>query len=626
MRILLLRPLLLLAAFSNAIAQSSPYFITTAVGNGTRDFSGDSGPATSASLSNPGGVAIDAARNLYIADGYNNRIRKVTAAGTITTVAGSGNIGPSIPFNGPFSGDGGPATAAAIIQPSGVAIDSSGNLYIAEPIANRVRKVSILGTIATVVSGGLCSRFNTSLPNGPSFDGDGGLAATAQVSCPSGLAADSSGNLYIADTANNRIRKVTPAGIITTVAGSGPSNSAGGFSGDGGPATAAMLWGPSAVTVDASGTLYISDTQNNRIRKVTPAGIITTVAGSGPAGLSGSYGGDGGPATSAALSYPHGVAIDAGGNLYIADSVNNRIRKVTPAGTITTVAGTGGPGFGGDAGLAIAAQLATPLGVAIDEAGNLFVADYGNNRIRELSSGPAIAPNGIVNAASGVSGGVAPGEFVTIFGSGLGPGTPYPANGLAQDLANTRVLFNGIEAFTTYVSSSQINAIVPSGIAGSSQAELQIMYQGIKGNRATVPVAAAIPGIFTMNSSGTGQAVVLNQDGTFNSSANPATRGSVISFWATGQGQTNPPQVDGMQPQPSAFPAPVLPVSVSIGGITVPQGDVLFAGVVYAGILQVNVRVPDRALASNLTEILLTVGDAVSLKGVTLPAITICVR
>jgi uncharacterized protein (TIGR03437 family) len=581
--------LMLLAMSGLAIAQSSPFFITTAAGCGSGGFSGDGGPAEIAQMRQPSGVAMDTAGNLYIADSFNNRIRKVTPAGTITTVAGSGAVGPNIPFDGTFSGDGGPATSAAIIQPSAVAIDSSGNLFIAEPLANRVREVSLLGTITTVVSGGLCSRLNLGLPNSPSFGGDGGPVAAAQVSCPSGVATDPSGNLYIADTANNRIRKVTTAGIITTVAGSGPSNSAGGFSGDGGQATSAMLWAPSAAALDVQGNIYIADTQNNRIRKVTTAGIITTVTGSGPTGLAGGFGGDGGPATSAALSSPHAVAIDAAGNIYIADSGNNRIRKVTPAGAITTVAGTGPAGstggFGGDGGLATAAQLSEPLGLALDPSGNLYIADYGNNRVRELSIGPAITAAGIVNAASGVGGSVAPGEFVTIYGSGLGPAVPVASGGLAQGLANARVFFDGVEAYTTYVSSGQINAMVPYEIAGGSQTDLQAEFQGFYGNRVILSTASAVPGIFTVNASGTGPAVVVNQDGTFNSAENPAARGSIVSFWATGQGQTSPPSIDGQQPQAATFPTPVLPVSVAIGGVVVQQSDILFAGLVYAGVM-----------------------------------------
>ena len=218
-------------------------------------------------------MAVDASGNLYIADTGNNRIRKVSATGIITTVAGNGSAG--------YSGDGGPATSAQLDGPEGVAVDGSGNLYIADTCNNRIRKVSATGIITTVAGNGSAG-----------YSGDGGPATSAQLSLPAGVAVDGSGNLYIADSGNNRIRKVSATGIITTVAGNGSP----GYSGDGGPATSAQLNQPAGVAVDASGNLYIADSSNNRIRKVSATGIITTVAGNGFDG----YSGDGGPATSAA--------------------------------------------------------------------------------------------------------------------------------------------------------------------------------------------------------------------------------------------------------------------------------------------------------------------------------------
>ena len=449
-----------------------------------------------------------------------------------------------------------------------MAIDASGNLFVTDYANNRIRKVSLTGTITTVVGSGSCTLGTPG--NAFGFGGDGGPATAAQIACPSGVAVDPSGNLYVSDSRNNRIRRVSTAGIITTVAGSGPANSGGSFSGDGGPATAAMLWGPTSVAIDALGNLYISDTGNNRVRKVSPSGIITTVAGSGTINASAGFSGDGGPATTAQLSFPFGVTVDA--------------------------------------------------------SGNLLIADYANNRVREVSSGPAMTATGLVNAASGVGGAVAPGEFVTVYGSGLGPSAPVVSGGLALGLANTRVFFNGIEAFTTYVSSGQINAMVPYEIAGSSQATLQVEFQGLYGNQVLLPTASAVPGIFTLSASGLGPAVVVNQDGTFNSAANPASRGTIVSFWVTGQGQTNPSSIDGQQPQAPTFPTPVLPVSVSIGGIAVLQSDILFAGLVYAGVMQVNARVPSTVVPGNLVELLLVVGNSTSLQGVTLPAVTLSVR
>ena len=323
-------------------------------GNGIAGFSGDGGPATSASLNGPSGVAVDSAGNLYIAESTNNRIRKVSG-GTITTVAGNGI--------GAFSGDGGPATSASLDYPEGVAVDSAGNLYIADG-TNRIRKVSG-GTITTVAGNGIAG-----------FQGDGGPATSTSLYDPRGIAIDSAGNLYIADSGNCRIRKVS-GGTITTVAGNGNQ----GYSGDGGPAISAALRSPYGVALDSAGNLYIADSGNSRIRKVL-GGTITTVAGNGNYSLAG----DGGPATSASLYGPYGVAVDLAGNLYIDDYGNARIRKVT-GGTITTIAGNGVYRFGGDGGHAISATLWNPGGVAVDSAGSLYIADADNYRIRKVSGG-----------------------------------------------------------------------------------------------------------------------------------------------------------------------------------------------------------------------------------------------
>jgi sugar lactone lactonase YvrE len=352
--------------------------ITTVAGNGTEGFSGDNGPAISAQLNGPQGVAVDSAGNLYIADKGNSRIRKVSN-GVITTVAGNGTPG--------YSGDNGPATGAQLAGPWGVAVDSTGNLYIADGFfgnsdtifqGNRIREVSN-GVITTVAGGG------TLVAGGGAPSGDNGPATSVQLYLPSSVALDSAGNVYIADTGNNRIRKVAN-GVITTVAGNGTA----GFSGDNGPATGAQLALPESVAVDSAFNLYIADNANNRIRKVSN-GVITTVAGSnGTHGFSG----DNGPATSAELNSPQGVAVDSAGNLYIADYLNFRVRKVTN-GVITTVAGNGMAGFDGDNGPATSAQLYGPSGLAVDSAGNLYIADYGNNRIRKVS-------NGVITTVAGV--------------------------------------------------------------------------------------------------------------------------------------------------------------------------------------------------------------------------------
>ena len=338
--------------------------ITTIAGTGDRRFGGDGRAAVQAQLSSPYGVAVEGAGNLYITDLGNHRVRKVDSSGVITTIAGTGERG--------FSGDGGPAIQAQLWSPTGVVLDGTGNLFIADRANHRIRKVDFSGVITTVAGTGERG-----------FSGDGGPAVQAQLTSPSGVAVDGASNLYIADRGNYRIRKVDSSGTITTFAGTGDRR----FGGDGGLAVEASLWSPYDVATDGAGNLYIAATSHNRIRKVNSSGVISTVAGSGRRG----YGGDGGPATAAPLSSPYSVAVDSGGNLYIADNLNHRIRKVDSSGTITTVAGTGSfglgslGGVGGDGSPAGDAQLRFPTDVAVDSAGNLYIADRGNHRIRVLT-------------------------------------------------------------------------------------------------------------------------------------------------------------------------------------------------------------------------------------------------
>ena len=339
--------------------------ITTVAGTGTGGYNGDGGPAVSAQLFSPRGVAVDDAGNLYIADSDNNRIRRVDPSGTITTIAGSGQTGR---YAGGYSGDGGLAVSARLNRPRGIAVDSAGNLFIADYANHCIRRVGVSGTITTVAGTGASG----------SYSGDGGLAIAAQLYEPSSVAVDSAGNLFIADSGNKRIRRVDRSGTITTIAGTGVWS----YGGDGGPAVQARLSPPYGVAVDGAGNLYIADSNNDRIRRVDPSGTITTIAGTRSRG----YSGDGGPAVQAWLSFPIGVAVDGAGNLYIADSNNHRIRRVDPSGTITTIAGTGTSGHSGDGGPAVSAQLFNPRGVAVDGAGNLYIADIRNHRIRRVDA------------------------------------------------------------------------------------------------------------------------------------------------------------------------------------------------------------------------------------------------
>jgi YD repeat-containing protein len=338
------------------------YVITTIAGSDVPGYSGDGGSALAAKLSNPFGVAVDQSRNIYIADSYNNRIRKIDANGIITTIAGAGPRG--------YSGDGGLAIMAKLDTPLGVTVDQNGNIYFADGYNQRIRKVDTNGIITTIAGTGVAG-----------FSGDGGLATAAQMNSPEGVAVDQSGNIYVADTLNYRVCKIDSNGIMTTIAGTDYY----GYSGDGGPATAARLFYPMSVTVDQSGNIYIADWGENRIRKIDLSGIITTIVGTGVYG----YSGDGGPATSAQLSSPSSVAVDQNGNIYVADMYNARIRKIDANGIITTVVGTGVSGYNGDNIRSTAAMLNQPMSVTVDHNGDIYISDSRNHRIRKVMAATA---------------------------------------------------------------------------------------------------------------------------------------------------------------------------------------------------------------------------------------------
>jgi sugar lactone lactonase YvrE len=469
-------------------------------GNGSRSFSGDGGAAPNAGLAMPNAVALDSMGNLFIADSVNNRIRKVDTNGVITTVAGNGK---SI-----FSGDGGAATNAQISYPGGICLDAQGNLFIADTFNSRIRKVDTNGVITTVAGGGSganpATRATLSFPYGIAVDssnylyiadtddqivrkvdgsgnistvagtgtygysGDGAAATSAKLRSPSGVTVDAAHNLFIADTGNNCIRMVGTNHIIITLAGNGTN----GYCGDGGMATNANLSGPESVFVDNQGNLLIADFGNNRIRQLGTNGVITTVAGRrlnevdfatnctfntaaqiafdavgnlyvadtyndlirkidsnghvtavAGNGLPG-YAGDSGAATNASLNQPSGVAFDTSGNMFIADTANYRIRKVDPNGSISTVAGTGIIGYSGDSGAATNARIASVYGIAVDLAGNCFIDDLQNLRIRK------VATNGIITTAINGSG-----TLLTSFAVALDSG----GNLIIADSNNNRV-------------------------------------------------------------------------------------------------------------------------------------------------------------------------------------------
>jgi trimeric autotransporter adhesin len=365
--------------------------ITTVAGTGSSGNSGDGGLATSATIYSPSGIAVDVSGNIYFADYFYNCIRIVTKSTGIISLA----VGDGTSAN---TGDRGLATSARLFAPRGVAHDSSGNIYIADTGSNTIRMIEKSTGIITTVAGNI-SAYKVDVFGG--YGGDRGPATSARLRRPRGVAVDASGNIYIADTENNCIRMVTKrTGIITTVAGNRTHRSSQNYN-DGGLATSATLSSPRAVAFDASGNIYISDAYHQRIRMVTKStGVITTVAGNSTRG----YSGDGGLATSAALGSVNGLAFDASGNLYIADSTNNRIRMVTKStGIITTVAGKGYSGNSGDGGLATSARLSYPTGVAVDASGNLYIVDYRNNRIRLVTKSTGIISSVAGNGTSGYS-------------------------------------------------------------------------------------------------------------------------------------------------------------------------------------------------------------------------------
>lgn len=339
--------------------------ISTLAGDGSYTYGGDGGPATSAELGHPSSLAIDAHGDVLIADYVNNRIRKVDPSGSITTIAGGDG-------SGRCGGDGGPAIEAGICAPMGIAVGPTGDIFIVEQGDFKVRRIAGNGIITTVAGDG----YQNSNTGYGRFTGDGGPATRASLNWPMGIVAASDGGFYIADTANERVRKVDSSGVITTAVGTGQH----GFNGDGHPGTDTELSQPEGVTLDAVGNLYIADFLNRRVRKLD-GGVVETVAGSGVEGFSG----DGGPATAAQLGGPTGVAVDASGTLFIADIVNRRVREVSASGQITTVAGNGDLQFYGDGGPATAAALSGPQAVSIDAAGNLLIADFPADRVRDVA-------------------------------------------------------------------------------------------------------------------------------------------------------------------------------------------------------------------------------------------------
>ena len=479
-----------------AVTYSANQVVTTLAGTGAIASTGDGEPGTIATLNQPRGVAVDSKGNIIVADTQNRRVRRISPSGVISAFAGTGEIGSS--------GDGGPATAATLNFPNVVVIDKDDNVYISDQFTSRIRKVTPDGKISTVAGTGEGDIVGFA----GAFGGDGGPATQARLNGQVGLAIDRNGNLFVADRVNFRIRRIDGStGIITTVAGTGFQ----GFSGDGGPAIAAALNAPSGIAVDAAGNLYISDTQNQRIRRVSTDGIITTMAGNGTTGFSG----DGGQATGAVLNlaFPGTLSIDAAGDLFFVDRNNHRIRKITlSTGVITTVAGTGVAGFNGDGTDPTGTFLNAPSSVAFDAAGNLVIADSNNNRIRRVRPASSVRALATVSAASYVTAtGLAAEAIGAAFGVNLATAAapastlplPFALEGTTVRVRDSLSVERLAPLF--YVSAGQVNYLIPNGTA-NGLATITITNGAGEVSTGTVAISTVAPGLFSYNGTGEGVA------------------------------------------------------------------------------------------------------------------------
>lgn len=539
--------------------------LSVAAGTGSYTFSGEGGPAARARLSQPVGVTVGPDGVTYIADTANHRVRSVDGTGHIATVAGTGVAG--------FSGDGKLAVAAELDSPSSVAVDRASNLYILDKGNCRIRKVTPEGIITTVAGTGL-----------PGYSGDGGPAEFAEFDSPSAIAVSNSGVLYVADAGNHRVRRIGAGGWITTVAGNGVS----GNTGDGGLAVNASLNTPRGVAAGEDGAVYIADTGNRRIRRVNAAGVIEAVG-------------------SAEWSFPAGLAPTTDGSLLVADAGLNRIRRIDADGSTGTIAGEGPAGFSGDGGPALQGRLNEPSSVAVTSSGEILVADTGNDRIRILSPGDTTEPGAgdermipVLNAASLIEGPIAPGELVQLTMAGLGdqPAVSfdnYPAPLLARD-------------------GDEIVVQVPYEVAGNSVARLRLEPQTGVPVELMMDVVPAAPGVYATE--GKGQAEAFNETGERNALLRAAPRGSLVTVYCTGEGQTNPAGITG-QLNGAPGPRPQLEVTAEIAGVA---AEVVEAGEAagLAGVLELKVRVPGGFIPSGVVPLVVTIGGKRSQPGVTL--------
>jgi uncharacterized protein (TIGR03437 family) len=545
-----------LAILAGILAAQTGVVTTVAGRVGVRGFDGDGGPATAASIAlanlqnlcdpvrfeQTSHVTVDVSGNIYFTDSQNQRIRRIDPAGIITTVAGTGDAPQTNNRCEPTD-----AMRPGFFNPSDVIVDRDGSLIVADQQNNRILKVTASGVVSTIVGN-----------NGHGLYVPGAPATASPMDWPSALALDANGLVYFAELHGNRVAKIAD-GRLVTVAGTGFP----GFVNDGRSATSATLNKPAGIAFDRSGNLLIADTGNHRIRRVDASGNITTIAGNGRA----EFCGDDGPAASACLNTPMDVKADALGNIYIADTVNDRVRRIDPAGNITTVI----------------KDLNRPCAIAVDANNDLYIVDWQNYVIRKVAF-PAIASGGIVNAFS-FSAPVAPGGIFSIVGGGFAPALLLAGVPLPLELGGVSVLINGAPVPLYAVSPGQINAQLPYGIA-AGPATAVVATAG--GRTASVPFTVAPVAVGA-------HGAVANQDGTVNSPQNPESRGNALVCYVTGLGTVSPPVPEG-QPAPVS-PAPLsyaAPVTATVGGV---PASVFFQGLTpnFIGLGQVNLFIPANA-------------------------------
>jgi uncharacterized protein (TIGR03437 family) len=542
-------PVVCLGLLSSTLASAQQYTINTLAGNGTAGFL-DGSDLSAAQFTSPNAIAIDSKGAVYVADTGGHRIRLISG-GAVSTIGGTGTSG--------YNGSGAAATSANMNSPGGIVVDSSGTIYIAETSNHVVRKISG-GNITLVAGSGTAG-----------YGGDGGAANGAVLSGPTGLALDSAGNLYIADTGNNLVRRVTKDGNINQWVGAG--------------ATGGRLRNPTGLAINAAGDLYIADAGNRRIAKYSN-GQLTNFAGNGNVG----FGGDGGPAVNAQFNNPVGVTVDAAGNVYIADANNGRIRKVTTDGNIFTIAGKGGAGYSGDGGDAGAAALNFPRGVAIGPDGKIHIADTGNSVIRVLTATSANS-DAVGNSASFVPR-ISPGALASIFGTGFGSTTAQGnlgllTNALPTSLNSVAVTVNGVPSPILYLSPTQINFQVP-WKTQTGTANVAVTVNGGPTNTVQIAVQTAAPGLFTLPD---GSAIVQNADFTLNGADHPVAPGGTILAYLTGSGPIDPALADGTPASTTSLTFIKSATSARIGSS---NAAVSFAGLSpgFVGLVQFNIVVP----------------------------------